>query len=367
MERHKSLFLVFLVVLSLFLSYKLIFDKPELPAESLDVDETEIICYKRLYQVKPNRELLVDIPNRNINALLLASLMDGAPKRIGDDLVSSDIKDSGYLVISAFDVPVGMLFTTFKEKLPRLEFESFDRCFFGDSGNIFLQTDKGVFEFPGKYKFSMSFTGPEAYVELDERFMPTRIVGVNYYADLTNPVDSYIGDDRLQLANGFLKDEVAEIREEDSYLFASDHESLRIYQNGNIHYLSVAGQKEGRPNLHETLKVLRAFIKKVPVNFSNYRILSLYESEDTTLIYLSTSRLPYFASKDLPIIVNISGGKVTNFSYNCKFIKDEGYLFVEPDAKAYRDAFKENSDPILIYTEDGDDSKRAILSTMDTR
>lgn len=367
MERHKSLFLVFLVVLSLFLSYKLIFDKPEMTLETIDVDETEIICYKRMYMANPNRELLTEIPNKEINSLIVSSLVGANPTRIGDELVSIDLKDQGLLIISAFDVPVGMLFTCFKEKLPRLEFESFDRAFISNEGKILLQTDKGVFEFASKYTLPMTIDKDEKYVEVDDRFMPTKIVGLDSYAGIVNPVDSYIAADRQQIANGFLKREVAEIREEDSYLYASSDESLRIFENGDIHYLSVDPQVEVKPNLHETLKVLRAFIKKVPVNFSNYRILSLYESDDNTLIYLANSSLPFFASYRLPIIVNISAGKVTNFYYSSKYLKKADSLFVAADASQYRNAFKDNSDPFLIYTESESDKSKAILSTMSTR
>ena len=96
MERHKTLFLVLLVILSLFLSYKLIFDKPELTLETIDVDETEIICYKRMYMVNPNRELLREIPNKEINSLIVSSLVGANPTRIGDELLSTDLKDQGF-------------------------------------------------------------------------------------------------------------------------------------------------------------------------------------------------------------------------------------------------------------------------------
>ena len=367
MERHKTLFLVFLVVLSLFLSYKLIFDKPQISDQTIDVDETEIICYKRMYMVNPNRELLRAIPNKEINELIVSSLVDASPNRLGDKLISNELDGQGFLILSAFDVPVGMLFACFKEKLPRLEFESFDRAFISNNGKILLQTDKGVFEFASKYNLPMPIVSEERYVDLDDRFMPTKLVDINSYAEIVNPVESYITDDRQQIANGFLKKEVAEIREDDSYLYASSDESLRIFENGDIHYLSVDPQVDVKPNLHETLKVLRAFIKKVPVNFSNYRIVSLYESEDNTLIYLANSSLPFFASNGLPITVNISGGKVTSFYYNSKYLKKTNSIFVAADANDYRNAFKDNSDPFLIYTEDESEPTKAILSTMSTR
>lgn len=367
MGRIKSLFLVFLVALSLFLSYKLIFDKPALVANVIDVDESEVICYKRLYTINPNRELLREIPNKEMNQLLVDSLKDASPKRIADKLELNAIKDEGYMVMSAFDVPVGMLFACFKEKLPKLDFESFDKFFISKDQKIFLETDKGVFEFAAKNDFKIDLAENERYVELDDDFMPQKIVAVQSSVDLVNPVESYAADDRLQIANGFLKNESAEIREEDSYLFTNADESLRIYQNGDIHYLSVAPQNEGKQNLHETLMALRDFVKRVPVSFSNYRIISLYESDESTLIYLANANLPFYISNGMPITVNISAGKVTSFYYSSQYINTTDYAYEVIDANIYTRAIRDKADPILIYKKDTFDSKRAVLSTLATR
>lgn len=368
MERHKTLFLVFLVCLSLFLSYKLMFEVPSEDHFTVEIDSKEIIAYKRFYSVNPNRESLLNIPNKDINTLLVESLKNATPKRVGDKLISSDLKDEGYLVISAFDLPINLVFTCFKEKMPKLPFESFDRMFFSNTGDILLNTENGVYKFDAKYILKVDEALFKKCVRMDDNFMPTKIVGVNAISEVENPVENYTISDRAQLANGFLKSEVAEIVEEGGYLFSTEEESLRIYSNGTIHYLRVSPNEETKTSLYDSLTVLRAFIKKSPVNFSNYRIVNMFENNENTLFYLTDASLPFYTSENLPIVVNINSGVVTSFSYNSKFLRDFESIYIEPEASFYRQAFKESRDPILVYSdEELNVDKRAVLKTIDTR
>lgn len=367
MERNKTIILVILVALSLFLSYRLMFDIFDADEFVLEIDDKNIISYKRFYSVNPNRESLLEIPNKDINELIVKSLADSNPTRVGDDLISSELKDEGYIAISAFDLPINMLFTIFKQKMPKLPFESFDRCYFTKNGDLFLKTENGVYNLKAKYILDISESIFDKCVLMDENFMPIKINGVNSYATIINPVENYSNSDRLQLANGFLKESVAEIIEDDSYLFSTEEESLRIFANGTIHYLSATPHDKTKTTLYDSLVALRLFIKKSPLNFSNYRILNVFEEDNNFLFYLSDSALPFYVSDNAPIVVNITGGKITSFSYNSKFLREFDKIYLEPDAKIYRDIFKRAGDPILVYTEEESSDGRAILSTIDTR
>lgn len=367
MERHKTLFLVLLVILSIFLSYKLMFEMPDKQNFELEIDEQNIIAYKRFYSVKPNREALLEIPNKEINAFLVKTLKDSTPERVGDELISSELKDEGYLVISAFDLPINVVFSAFKEKMPKLPFESFDRMYFTKNGEVFLNTEAGVYKAKSKYNIEISESLFDKCVHLDGNFMPTKIVGVNSYATVVNPVENYTIADRAQLASGFLKENVAEIIEEDSYLFSTEEEYLRIHANGTIHYLSASFNNQIKTNLYDSLVAIRSFVAKAPLNFSNYRIINMFEEDNNTLFYLADASLPFYSSELMPILVKISGGKVTFFSYDSKFLREFYKIYLEPDASMYREAFKKAKDPILVYSEEDGKRGKVILKVMDTR
>lgn len=367
MERHKTIFLVLLVFLSIFLSYKLMFEMPEKQNFELEIDEQNIIAYKRFYSVNPNREALLEIPNKEINEFLVKSLKDSTPERVGDQLISSELKDEGYLVISAFDLPINVVFSAFKEKMPKLPFESFDRMYFTKKGEVFLNTEAGVYKVKTGNKIEISESVFEKCVLLDENFMPTKIVGVNSYATVINPVEDYTIADRVQLASGFLKENVAEIIEEDGYLFSTEEEYLRIHANGIIHYLNASFNDKIKTNLYDSLVAVRSFVTKAPLNFSNYRIVNIFEEDNNTLFHLADANLPFYSSEMMPILVNISGGKVTFFSYDAKFLRDFHKIYLEPEVSMYRDAFKKAKDPILVYSEENGRRGRVVLKVMDTR
>ncbi len=358
MKTLKSIFLVFLVLLSLFLSYHLLVNDRVVEVEPEAIDTRDIVSYKRFFTVNPNREVLNEIPNAVLNKILVDSIQKSPVEKLDGKFISSNYNSEGFLVIAGFKVPVRVLFTSFNERMPKLDFESYDKFYIDNKDEyIYFDTEKGLYRV--RKSGSLNIDEPTKYIVMNESFMPQSIVGISDNMEIVNPIGGYTRSERTTMAESFLgSSDIYESFEENSYLYSSEGKSLRISKTGAISYISVT--QKAKASIYEALLAVKTFIRRNPVNFSSYRILEIYESEYGFLINLSHGELPFYAEDKEAIFVNVTGSVVTGFSYNAKYLKEYGLKV--PDVKIYFEPYKNGEDPILVY--DRSPLGKAKLDTM---
>lgn len=120
MERLKSIVLSVLVLLSIFLSYELLFKDNVRENEAIKIDDKNVISYKRLYSTNPNKELLDAIPSDDLSDFVAKVISNSKSfrdededildfKKLSESRDKSPLMHCGYLAISGFEIPVKLL------------------------------------------------------------------------------------------------------------------------------------------------------------------------------------------------------------------------------------------------------------------
>lgn len=362
MERRKSVVLIILVLVSIFLFYELILTGNVENEKNITIENKNVISYKRFFSTSPTRESLDAIPDDDISNFIAQCLSESVDFKTSDSVVydpanHSKYKDfsfarhEGYLVISGFNVPIRLLSLSTGYRIGNLPFSYFNRVFIdNDENKIYLSTDKGVYVINTKIKFETKDFSQ--YVILDDKFVPSTTYGINSFAELENPVLQYTKDDRQTLAERFLGTKnIYEIDEPNAYTYSSESASIRLESSGDITYLRSPKFTEKNTTLYDSLVSFKNFIKTSLLSFSNYRIMNIKRVDDDTfeIVFLQGS-LPHFLLNDNFYTATIKNNVVTSFKYNSISFKPYETVIRKPEIGIYKAHYLKDEDPFLIYT-----------------
>ena len=213
MERLKSIVLSVLVLLSIFLSYELLFKDNVRENEAIKIDDKNVISYKRLYSTNPNKELLDAIPSDDLSDFVAKVISNSKSfrdededildfKKLSESRDKSPLMHRGYLAISGFEIPVKLLNLSVDSRIGDVPFESFNKFFIDNQEKrLYIKTDVGM----KSAEFDVEFHTKEFKnsILFDDFFVPESTNGVNAFSVVQNPISSFSKKDRQNFAEKF--------------------------------------------------------------------------------------------------------------------------------------------------------------------
>ena len=361
MERLKSIVLSVLVLLSIFLSYELLFKDNVRENEAIKVDDKNVISYKRLYSTNPNKELLDAIPSDDLSDFVAKVISNSKSfrdededildfKKLSESRDKSPLMHRGYLVISGFEIPVKLLNLSVDSRIGDVPFESFNKFFIDNQEKrLYIKTDVGM----KSAEFDVEFHTKEFKnsILFDDFFVPESTNGVNAFSVVQNPISSFSKKDRQNFAEKFLGTKnIYEINERYSYIYSSETASIEIKKNGDIVYLRSPGPEKMNSNLFDSLGAFKNFIKTSLLSFSDYRILSIQNIENNGFkIIFCQGKLPHYLKDGEFYEAEIKNNRITYFKYNSVTVKAYMEVSRKPEIGEYKAAFLKGDDAFFMY------------------
>lgn len=361
MERLKSIVLSVLVLLSIFLSYELLFKDNVRENEAIKIDDKNVISYKRLYSTNPNKELLDAIPSDDLSDFVAKVISNSKSfrdededildfKKLSESRDKSPLMHRGYLAISGFEIPVKLLNLSVDSRIGDVPFESFNKFFIDNQEKrLYIKTDVGM----KSAEFDVEFHTKEFKnsILFDEFFVPESTIGVNAFSVVQNPISSFSKKDRQSFAEKFLGTKnIYEINERYSYIYSSETASIEIKKNGDIVYLRSPGPEKMNSNLFDSLGAFKNFIKTSLLSFSDYRILSIQNIENNGFkIIFCQGKLPHYLKDGEFYEAEIKNNRITYFKYNSVTAKAYTEVSRKPEIGAYKAAFLKGEDAFFMY------------------
>lgn len=361
MERLKSIVLSVLVLLSIFLSYELLFKDNVRENEAIKVDDKNVISYKRLYSTNPNKELLDAIPSDDLSDFVAKVISNSKSfrdededildfKKLSESRDKSPLMHRGYLAISGFEIPVKLLNLSVDSRIGDVPFESFNKFFIDNQEKrLYIKTDVGM----KSAEFDVEFHTKEFKnsILFDDFFVPESTNGVNAFSVVQNPISSFSKKDRQNFAEKFLGTKnIYEINERYSYIYSSETASIEIKKNGDIVYLRSPGPEKMNSNLFDSLGAFKNFINTSLLSFSDYRILSIQNIENNGFkIIFCQGKLPHYLKDGEFYEAEIKNNRITYFKYNSVTVKAYMEVSRKPEIGAYKAAFLKGDDAFFMY------------------
>lgn len=361
MERLKSIVLSVLVLLSIFLSYELLFKDNVRENEAIKIDDKNVISYKRLYSTNPNKELLDAIPSDDLSNFVAKVISNSKSfrdededildfKKLSESRDKSPLTHRGYLAISGFEIPVKLLNLSVDSRIGDVPFESFNKFFIDNQEKrLYIKTDVGM----KSAEFDVEFHTKEFKnsILFDDFFVPESTNGVNAFSVVQNPISSFSKKDRQNFAEKFLGTKnIYEINERYSYIYSSETASIEIKKNGDIVYLRSPGPEKMNSNLFDSLGAFKNFIKTSLLSFSDYRILSIQNIENNGFkIIFCQGKLPHYLKDGEFYEAEIKNNRITYFKYNSVTVKAYMEVSRKPEIGAYKAAFLKGDDAFFMY------------------
>lgn len=361
MERLKSIVLSVLVLLSIFLSYELLFKDNVRENEAIKIDDKNVISYKRLYSTNPNKELLDAIPSDDLSDFVAKVISNSKSfrdededildfKKLSESRDKSPLMHRGYLAISGFEIPVKLLNLSVDSRIGDVPFESFNKFFIDNQEKrLYIKTDVGM----KSAEFDVEFHTKEFKnsILFDDFFVPESTNGVNAFSVVQNPISSFSKKDRQNFAEKFLGTKnIYEINERYSYIYSSETASIEIKKNGDIVYLRSPGPGKMNSNLFDSLGAFKNFIKTSLLSFSDYRILSIQNIENNGFkIIFCQGKLPHYLKDGEFYEAEIKNNRITYFKYNSVTVKAYMEVSRKPEIGAYKAAFLKGDDAFFMY------------------
>lgn len=361
MERLKSIVLSVLVLLSIFLSYELLFKDNVRENEAIKVDDKNVISYKRLYSTNPNKELLDAIPSDDLSDFVAKVISNSKSfrdededildfKKLSESRDKSPLMHRGYLAISGFEIPVKLLNLSVDSRIGDVPFESFNKFFIDNQEKrLYIKTDVGM----KSAEFDVEFHTKEFKnsILFDKFFVPESTNGVNAFSVVQNPISSFSKKDRQNFAEKFLGTKnIYEINERYSYIYSSETASIEIKKNGDIVYLRSPGPGKMNSNLFDSLVAFKNFIKTSLLSFSDYRILSIENIQNNGFkIVFCQGKLPHYLKDGEFYEAEIKNNRITYFKYNSVTAKAYMEVSRKPEIGAYKAAFLKGEDAFFMY------------------
>lgn len=361
MERLKSIVLSVLVLLSIFLSYELLFKDNVRENEAIKIDDKNVISYKRLYSTNPNKELLDAIPSDDLSDFVAKVISNSKSfrdededildfKKLSESRDKSPLMHRGYLAISGFEIPVKLLNLSVDSRIGDVPFESFNKFFIDNQEKrLYIKTDVGM----KSAEFDVEFHTKEFKnsILFDDFFVPESTNGVNAFSVVQNPISSFSKKDRRNFAEKFLGTKnIYEINERYSYIYSSETASIEIKKNGDIVYLRSPGPEKMNSNLFDSLGAFKNFIKTSLLSFSDYRILSIQNIENNGFkIIFCQGKLPHYLKDGEFYEAEIKNNRITYFKYNSVTVKAYMEVSRKPEIGAYKAAFLKGDDAFFMY------------------
>lgn len=361
MERLKSIVLSVLVLLSIFLSYELLFKDNVRENEAIKVDDKNVISYKRLYSTNPNKELLDAIPSDDLSDFVAKVISNSKSfrdededildfKKLSESRDKSPLMHRGYLAISGFEIPVKLLNLSVDSRIGDVPFESFNKFFIDNQEKrLYIKTDVGM----KSAEFDVEFHTKEFKnsILFDDFFVPESTNGVNAFSVVQNPISSFSKKDRQNFAEKFLGTKnIYEINERYSYIYSSETASIEIKKNGDIVYLRSPGPEKMNSNLFDSLVAFKNFIKTSLLSFSDYRILSIENIQNNGFkIVFCQGKLPHYLKDGEFYEAEIKNNRITYFKYNSVTVKAYMEVSRKPEIGAYKAAFLKSDDAFFMY------------------
>lgn len=361
MERLKSIVLSVLVLLSIFLSYELLFKDNVRENEAIKVDDKNVISYKRLYSTNPNKELLDAIPSDDLSDFVAKVISNSKSfrdededildfKKLSESRDKSPLMHRGYLAISGFEIPVKLLNLSVDSRIGDVPFESFNKFFIDNQEKrLYIKTDVGM----KSAEFNNEFHTKEFKnsILFDDFFVPESTKGVNAFSVVQNPISSFSKKDRQNFAEKFLGTKnIYEINERYSYIYSSETASIEIKKNGDIVYLRSPGPEKMNSNLFDSLVAFKNFIKTSLLSFSDYRILSIENIQNNGFkIVFCQGKLPHYLKDGEFYEAEIKNNRITYFKYNSVTVKAYMEVSRKPEIGAYKAAFLKDDDAFFMY------------------
>lgn len=361
MERLKSIVLSVLVLLSIFLSYELLFKDNVRENEAIKVDDKNVISYKRLYSTNPNKELLDAIPSDDLSDFVAKVISNSKSfrdededildfKKLSESRDKSPLMHRGYLAISGFEIPVKLLNLSVDSRIGDVPFESFNKFFIDNQEKrLYIKTDVGM----KSAEFDVEFHTKEFKnsILFDDFFVPESTNGVNAFSVVQNPISSFSKKDRQNFAEKFLGTKnIYEINERYSYIYSSETASIEIKKNGDIVYLRSPGPEKMNSNLFDSLVAFKNFIKTSLLSFSDYRILSIENIQNNGFkIVFCQGKLPHYLKDGEFYEAEIKNNRITYFKYNSVTVKAYMEVSRKPEIGAYKAAFLKSNDAFFMY------------------
>lgn len=361
MERLKSIVLGVLVLLSIFLSYELLFKDQVKENEAIKIDDKNVISYKRFYSTNPNKELLDEIPSDELSNFVARVISNSKSfrnedgdvfdfKKLGESKDNTPLSHRGYLAISGFEIPLKLLNLSADSRIGDVPFESFDKFFIDNSEKrLYINTNIGVKS--AEFDDEFHTTEFKNAVLFDEFFVPESTKGVNAFSVVQNPISSFSKKDRQSFAEKFLGTKnIYEINERYSYIYSSETASIEIKKNGDIVYLRSPGPEKMNSNLFDSLVAFKNFIKTSLLSFSDYRILSLENIENNGFkIVFCQGKLPHYLKDGEFYEAEIKNNRITYFKYNSVTVKAYMEVSRKPEIGTYKAAFLKDEDAFFMY------------------
>ena len=361
MERLKSIVLSVLVLLSIFLSYELLFKDNVRENEAIKIDDKNVISYKRLYSTNPNKELLDAIPSDDLSDFVAKVISNSKSfrdededildfKKLSESRDKSPLMHRGYLAISGFEIPVKLLNLSVDSRIGDVPFESFNKFFIDNQEKrLYIKTDVGM----KSAEFDVEFHTKEFKnsILFDDFFVPESTKGVNAFSVVQNPISSFSKKDRQNFAEKFLGTKnIYEINERYSYIYSSETASIEIKKNGDIVYLRSPGPEKMNSNLFDSLVAFKNFIKTSLLSFSDYRILAIENIQNNGFkIVFCQGKLPHYLKDGEFYEAEIKNNRITYFKYNSVTVKAYMEVSRKPEIGAYKAAFLKGDDAFFMY------------------
>lgn len=361
MERLKSIVLSVLVLLSIFLSYELLFKDNVRENEAIKIDDKNVISYKRLYSTNPNKELLDAIPSDDLSDFVAKVISNSKSfrdededildfKKLSESRDKSPLMHRGYLAISGFEIPVKLLNLSVDSRIGDVPFESFNKFFIDNQEKrLYIKTDVGM----KSAEFDVEFHTKEFKnsILFDDFFVPESTNGVNAFSVVQNPISSFSKKDRQNFAEKFLGTKnIYEINERYSYIYSSETASIEIKKNGDIVYLRSPGPEKMNSNLFDSLVAFKNFIKTSLLSFSDYRILAIENIQNNGFkIVFCQGKLPHYLKDGEFYEAEIKNNRITYFKYNSVTVKAYMEVSRKPEIGAYKAAFLKGDDAFFMY------------------
>lgn len=361
MERLKSIVLSVLVLLSIFLSYELLFKDNVRENEAIKIDDKNVISYKRLYSTNPNKELLDAIPSDDLSDFVAKVISNSKSfrdededildfKKLSESRDKSPLMHRGYLAILGFEIPVKLLNLSVDSRIGDVPFESFNKFFIDNQEKrLYIKTDVGM----KSAEFDVEFHTKEFKnsILFDDFFVPESTNGVNAFSVVQNPISSFSKKDRQNFAEKFLGTKnIYEINERYSYIYSSETASIEIKKNGDIVYLRSPGSEKMNSNLFDSLVAFKNFIKTSLLSFSDYRILSIENIQNNGFkIVFCQGKLPHYLKDGEFYEAEIKNNRITYFKYNSVTVKAYMEVSRKPEIGAYKAAFLKGDDAFFMY------------------
>lgn len=345
-----------LVILSVFLSYRLLFSGPRQPEVDLRIDTHDIISYAHFFATSPATESLGDLPHAEINRFFADALASSDHMRSSKETIDPfSERREGYLVEAGFDVPVRALFLSLRKTLPALPFSSYRKFFYHpQTGQVDVLTDRGMYSFHTTVRWT---PGPFARsVVYDDEGHVQDFSNINLFSDVVNPFAQYSSDERTRFATAFMKsDRITETEEEGSWLYTSDSMTLRITRDGLAEYLAFIDPRNETPSLYESLQALKAFIVERPLHFSNYRIVHVEENANKNLpgfvFWLYPGNAPVYRYTHPFVKVEVCDHTVISFVCELSYAKPYAEIFRAPAPSTFADCNAKRDDIFWFYEE----------------